>query len=80
MERTPSEGVTAKHIITMKLSTEAIVAAAVAVAFAVLSIGAIAREQGERGPGRANAFSQASARSFTSSSSGIGESEPLGLY
>jgi hypothetical protein len=31
----------------MKLSTEAIVAGAIAVIFAVLSLGAIAREQGE---------------------------------
>jgi len=80
MERTPFEGVTAKHIIAMKLSTEAIVAAGVAVAFAVLSIGAIAREQGVRGPGGANTFSQASVRLFTNSSFGSGESEPLGLY
>ena len=80
MERTPSEGVTAKHITTMKLSTEVIVAAAVAVAFAVLSIGAIAREQGVRGLGRANTFSQASPQSFTSSSFGSGESEPVGFY
>jgi hypothetical protein len=33
----------------MKLSTEAIVAATIAVIFAVLSLGAIAREQGEPG-------------------------------
>jgi len=33
----------------MKLSIEAKVAAAIAVAFAVLSIGAVAQEQGEHG-------------------------------
>ena len=51
MERIPSQGVAAKHIIAMKFSTEAIVAAAVAVMFALLSLGAIAREQGQ-GPAR----------------------------
>jgi len=45
MEGIPSKGVAAKHIITMKFSTEAIVALAVAVVFALLSFGAIAREQ-----------------------------------
>ena len=39
----------------MKFSTEAIVAAAVAVVFLLLSLGAIAREQGEPGRGR-NAY------------------------
>jgi hypothetical protein len=34
----------------MKLSTEAIVALAVAVVFALLSLGAIAREQGQSSP------------------------------
>ena len=38
----------------MKLSIEAKVAAAVALAFAVLSIGAIAQEQSERGTNSAN--------------------------
>ncbi|HEY4639002.1 MAG TPA: hypothetical protein VIG87_03710 [Candidatus Udaeobacter sp.] len=47
MERIPSEGIAAKHVIAMKLSTEAIVALAVAVVFALLSVGAIAREQGQ---------------------------------
>ena len=56
MERTPSEGVASEHITAMKLSTEAIVAAAVAVAFAVLSLGAIARELSERGTNQPNAY------------------------
>jgi hypothetical protein len=47
MERIPSKGVAAKHIIGMKFSTEAIVAVAIAVVFALLSLGAIAREQGQ---------------------------------
>ena len=73
MERTPSEGVTAKHISAMKLSTEAIVAAAVAVAFAVLSLGAIVREQSDRGPNAANAY-------VASSLSDSGDDQILGLY
>jgi len=40
----------------MKFSTEAIVAAAVAVVFLLLSLGAIAREQGEPGRGGRNAY------------------------
>ena len=51
MERIPTEGIAAKHVIAMKLSTEAIVALAVAVVFVLLSFGAIAREQGQ-GPAR----------------------------
>ena len=73
MERTPSEGVAAKHITAMKLSTEAIVAAVVAVAFAVLSLGAIAREQSERGPKAPNAYV---ARSLSES----GDNQVLGFY
>jgi hypothetical protein len=48
MERIPSQGVAAKHIIVMKFSTEAIVALAIAAVFVLLSFGAIAREQGQR--------------------------------
>jgi hypothetical protein len=51
VERIPSEGVAAKHIIAMKFSTEAIVALTVAVVFVLLSFGAVAREQGQ-GPAR----------------------------
>ena len=51
MERIRSQGVAAKRIIAMKFSTEAIVAAAVALVFALLALGAIAREQGQE-PGR----------------------------
>jgi hypothetical protein len=40
----------------MKLSIEATVAAAVAAGFAVLSIAAIAQEQGERGIGGATGY------------------------
>jgi hypothetical protein len=48
MERIPAQGLAAKYIIAMKFSTEAIVALAVAVVFALLSVGAIAREQVQR--------------------------------
>lgn len=48
MEGIPFEGIAAKHIMAMKFSTEAIVAAAIAVVFGILTLGAIAREQGER--------------------------------
>jgi hypothetical protein len=41
----------------MKLSVEARVAAAVGIAFAALSVGAIAQEQSEGGPKRSNAYS-----------------------
>ena len=54
MERIPTEGIAAKHVIAMKLSTEAIVALAVAVVFVLLSVGAIAREQGQQPAGAAH--------------------------
>ena len=57
----------------MKLSTEAKVAAAVAVAFAVLSLGAIAREQIERGTNQRNAY-------VASSFSESGDNQVLGFY
>jgi hypothetical protein len=77
MERTPHEGLSAKPIATMKLSTEAIVAAAVAVVFAVLTLGAIAREEGALGSSSTNmsALSQVAALGFDSSSSG----RPVGI-
>ena len=54
MERIPTEGIAAKHVIAMNLSTEAIVAFAVAVVFVLLSFGAIAREQGQQPAGAAH--------------------------
>jgi hypothetical protein len=63
MEGPPSEGLSKTHarkinyqraICHMKLSIEAKVAAAVAIAFAALSIGAIAQEQNEHGTGGPN--------------------------
>ncbi len=63
----------------MKLSIEAKVAAAVAIAFAGLSIGAIAQEQSQRGIGSSNgygptnstALSQVSLRGSENSLSGL---------
>ena len=73
MERTAYEGVATKQITAMRLSTEAIVAAAIAVAFAVLSLGAVAREQSQRGTNAPNAY-------VTSSLSESGDNQVLGFY
>ena len=63
----------------MKFSTEAIVAAAVAVVFALLSFGAIAREQGQEPVGSGhNAY--IAARNVNLSQVGAGETEFLGFY
>jgi len=69
----------------MKLSIEATVAGAVAVAFAVLSMAVIAQEQTERGtPTNNSVLSHMTARGFNSSSSvplaGGSEIGVLGLY
>ena len=69
----------------MKLSIEATVAGAVAVAFAVLSMAVIAQEQTERGtPTNNSGLSHMTARGFNSSSSaplaGGSENGVLGLY
>jgi hypothetical protein len=65
----------------MTLSIEAKVAAAVAVAFAVLSIGAIARENSERGTaGLTQVSLSGSMISSSESHGGTSESEALGLY
>jgi hypothetical protein len=54
MEGTPSEDGPENPVVAMKLSIEAIVAAIVAVAFALLTLGAIGREQGASGNGLSN--------------------------
>jgi hypothetical protein len=67
----------------MSLSTEALVAAFLAVIFAVLSLGAIAREQGDRGPGQqaVSAPSFVSAATSRPSLAAVrGQSEVLGFY
>jgi hypothetical protein len=71
----------------MKLSTEAIVAAAVAVVFAVLTLGAIVREQGAPGNSLTNvpALNQVATLGFDTSSSrpllgGPSQSQLLAQY
>ena len=62
----------------MKFSTEAIVALAVAIVFALLSFGAIAREQGQRPAGSGhNAYIAAN---VSLSQVAAGNSDVLGFY
>ena len=79
LERIPSQGVAAKHIIAMKFSTEAIVALAVAVVFVLLSFGAIAREQGQR-PTRSGHNAYIAASNVSLSPVAANETNVLGLY
>ena len=62
----------------MKFSTEAIVAVAIAVVFALLSFGAIAREQGEPARGGHNAHIAAS--NLNLSQAAASETDVLGFY
>ena len=68
----------------MKLSIEAKVAAAVAVAFAALTLGTIAQEESERGtdgnPGLSQMGLPGSMISSSEWHTGTGENEVLGLY
>jgi hypothetical protein len=79
MEGIPSQGVAAKHIIAMKFSTEAIVAAAVALVFVLLSFGAIAREQGQ-GPARGGHNAHVAASNISLSQVAASETDVLGFY
>ena len=79
MEGIPSQGVAAKHVIAMKFSTEAIVAVAVAVVFALLSFGAIAREQGQ-GPARSGHNAYIAASNANLSQVVASETDVLGVY
>ena len=63
----------------MKFSTEAIVAAAVAIVFALLSFGAIAREQGQ-GPARGGHNAYIAASNIKLSQVAASETDILGLY
>lgn len=79
MEGIPAEGVTAKHIIVMKFSTEAVVALVVAIVFALLSVGAIAREQGQRsGQNQHNTY--VAANNINLSQVAANDADVLGLY
>jgi len=64
----------------MKLSIEAKVAAAVAIAFAALSIGAIAQEQNERGTAGLSQTSLQAPDSYASAHADTGESQLLAQY
>jgi hypothetical protein len=79
VEGIPSEGVAAKHIIAMKFSTEAIVAVAIAVVFALLSLGAIAREQGQ-GLGRGGHNAYIAANNLNLSQVAASETDVFGVY
>jgi hypothetical protein len=78
VEGIPSQGVAAKHIIAMKFSTEAIVAAVVAVVFVLLSFGAIAREQGE--PARSGHNGYIAASNANPSQVAASDTDVLGVY
>jgi hypothetical protein len=78
VEGIPSEGVAAKHIIAMKFSTEAIVAMAVAIVFALLSFGAIAREQSE--PARSGHDAYIAASNVDQSQVAASDTDVLGVY
>jgi hypothetical protein len=77
MDRTPSEQSDPKY---MKLSIEAKVAAAVAVAFATISIGAIAQEQGQHGTTGLSEVSLRGSESSLSTQSKSGENQLLAQY
>ena len=79
LERIPSQGLAAKHIIAMKFSTEAIVALAVAVVFILLSLGAIAREQGQE-PARGGHNAYIAASNVNLSQVAASETDVLGAY
>ncbi|PYL71064.1 MAG: hypothetical protein DMF22_07800 [Verrucomicrobia bacterium] len=64
----------------MKLSIEAKVAAAVAVAFAALSIGAIAQEQSEHGTAGLSQMSLQGSERSLSGHTGSDENQLLGQY
>jgi hypothetical protein len=78
VEGIPSQGVAAKHIVAMKFSTEAIVAVAVAVVFALLAFGAIAREQGE--PARSGHNAYIAASNVNLSQVAASDTDVLGFY
>ena len=63
----------------MKFSTEAIVAVAVAVVFALLSFGAIAREQGQ-GPGLSGQNAYIAASNVNLSQVAVSDTNVLGVY
>jgi hypothetical protein len=79
MEGIPSQGIAAKYIIAMKFSTESIVALAVAIVFALMSFGAIAREQEQR-PATTGQNTYIAANNITLSHVAAGNPDVLGFY
>jgi hypothetical protein len=79
VEGISSQGIAAKHIIPMKFSIEAIVAAAVAIVFVLLSFGAIAREQGQE-PARSGHNAYIAASNVNLSQVAASETDVLGVY
>ena len=79
VEGIPSQSLTAEQLIAMKFSTEAIVALAVAVVFALLSFGAIAREQGQ-GPVRGGHNTYIAASNVNLSQVAASKRDVLGFY
>ena len=64
----------------MKLSVEAKVAAAIAMAFAALSLGAIAQEGSEHGTAGLSQTSLQASDSYVSAHAGTGESQLIAQY
>jgi hypothetical protein len=77
MEGTPAEQSDPEH---MKLSVEAKVAMAVAMAFAALSLGAIAQEGSEQGTARLGQMNVQGLDSYMSAHADAGESPLLAQY
>ena len=63
----------------MRFSTEALVAAAVAIVFVLLSFGAIAREQGQ-GPARGGRNAYIAANHVNASQVAASKTDVLGIY
>ena len=66
-------------MIAMKFSTEAIIALAVAIAFALLTFGVIAREQGQEAA-RSGQNAYIAANNLTLTRVGAGNPDILGFY
>jgi hypothetical protein len=80
MEGSPPESVRTKHIMAMKFSTEAIVAAVVAVVFAVITLGAIAQEQSEHRTAGLNRMSASGSEISLAVQNGSSENQLLAQY
>jgi hypothetical protein len=79
MEGISFQGVAAKHIIGMQFSTEPIVALVLAAVFVVLTLGAIAREQGQE-PARGSHNAYIATNNVNLSPVAASGTEVLGFY